>query len=358
MKAKVCLIVIVLIVSLVFSCSNSMPDGVTFTEESFSESFHLMDGRIYKNDSLFIGNPRWIRFHPDSFLILQDMGTPKLVKIIDLKNNKIQEVIPKGKGPGEMIVAWGIEIRNKDLYVFCGQLRKVIKLTPDINRKFQVKEEFSLDEKLARGFYPLKNNIILCTSHIGDDKRLIFLDNSGKVIKKIGDYPPLFKSNGIKSDNDIFASYITASPDGNKFVLACTSTDVLEIYDTDKGLVKRFQGPVGIQLTVSNRNIGIGTMKHLEPWYATYSMMAANKNEFWAGYIGFKKEKDTQPSIAELSPRQIFCFDWNGNPLRRIEFDNPFRSFDVDWPGKKLFSLVWKDENPEIVVYPLNNILK
>jgi hypothetical protein len=349
---------IVLVNCVLYSCSNLKPAGVDFTEESFSESFHIADGRIYKNDSLFIGKPMWIKFHPDSFLILQDMGTPKLVKIIDLKSNKIQEVIPQGKGPGEMVVAWGIEILGNDLFVLDGQLRKILVFTPDINRKFRITDEFSLDEKQTTGFYPLKKDLLVCLSSTGDDKRLTFLNNDGKIIKKLGDYPPILNSDRIKSNNDIFYSLISATPDGNKFVLACTDTDVLEIYDTDKGLVKRFQGPLGIQLTITRRNVGIGTMMQREPWYRTYGMVDANENEFWAGYSGYQAEKGIRPSPVDSYLKQIFCFDWEGNPLRRIDFDNPFLAFDVDWNGKVFYSLIWQDESPEIISYSLNSILK
>jgi hypothetical protein len=42
---------IILVNCVIYSCSNSKPAGVDFTEESFSESFHITDGRIYKNDA-------------------------------------------------------------------------------------------------------------------------------------------------------------------------------------------------------------------------------------------------------------------------------------------------------------------
>lgn len=358
MKANLFLIIVISVVCIIYSCSNSKPDGADFKEESFRKTFLLAEGRMYKNDSLFIGHPTSIRFHPDSFLIVQCMSTQKLVKIVDLKSNIIQEVIPQGKGPGEIIVPWGIEIIGKDLYVFCGQLRKVIKLTPDINRKFKIAEEFSLDEKQTTRFYPLKTDLMVCLSKNGDAKRLTFLDNKGKIIKKLGDYPPLLNSKEIKGDNNIFQSAISATPDGNKIVLACTLTDVLEIYDIDKGLEKRFQGPLGIHLTITKQTVGSGKMLHHEPAYMTYRNISANANEFWVDYNGYKLEKGKRPLVSETSPKQIFCFDWEGNPLRKIEFNFPFMAFDVDWNGKVLYSLAWQAENPEIIAYPLNGILK
>lgn len=359
MKLYLLLIEIIPIFCMCYSCSNAKPDGVDFTEESFRKTFHLTKGNIYKNDSLFIQMPTYLQFHPDSFLILEDMSTSKQVKIIDLKNNKIQEIISKGNGPGEMIAAYEMQILGKDLYVFCGQLRKIIKLSPDSNRQFKITEEFSLEENQTMGFYPLNKDMFVCLSNLGDDKRLTFLDNKGKIIKKLGDYPPLQTSKNIHGDNDIFGSYISATPSGNKIILACAYTDLFEIYDMNKLIINRYQGPLGIQLTVHQRNIGAtGWMNQREPSYLTYCKVDACENEFWTGYIGFKEDRRKRSLISEVYPKRIFCFNWQCKPIRKIELDYPFTAFDVDWVGKVLYTLEWKNENPEIVSYSLNDILR
>ena len=107
-------IIAILFIITITSCSRSTKDNGDFSDETIKTIIHLTDGKIYSNDSLFLGYPLWLRFHPDSFLIIQEYNTPKLIKIIDLKNNQIQELIPQGKGPGEMLVSWGIYIIGRD----------------------------------------------------------------------------------------------------------------------------------------------------------------------------------------------------------------------------------------------------
>ena len=348
---------LLLFLLLFCSCSTSKNSEADFTEESFNETIHLTDGVIYENDSIFLSKPTRLRFHPDSFLIFTDEGT-NLVKIIDLKRNTIQEIIKQGKDQGEMIKAFEIDILDKDVYVFCPILGKIIILTPDYNRKFQIKSEVNNIEKGINKLCPIKKDLFVCLSKTGDEKRLTYLNNIGEVKEKMGDYPPLQNSEGLKGDNNIFQSFISASPSVNKFVLVCASTDVFEIYDIDKGLLNRFQGPVGIRLKVTEQNVGVGMGMHIEPRYLTYCMVTANEKEFWTGYIGFKFEKRQRPSISETSPKQIFCFDWEGNPLRKIELDFTFLGLAVDWDGKVLYLLEWEHENPKIVSYSLNSILK
>ena len=356
MKIILYLIYVMSFVGIIYSCSTNKQKLADFNEASFLSTFHLADGNKYHNDSLFLGNPILLRFHPDSFLLFSDKGN-NLVTIIDLKNNKIQKVIKQGKGPGELITAYGVEIQGKDVYIFCPLMGKVVKLKPDPNRKFQIIDEFNLNEKGAIRFYPVKEDLFVCLSKIGDEKRLTFLDKKGRILKKIGDYPSLLNNKMIRGDNNIFQSHIIATPNGNKILLACSTTDILEIYDTDKGLMKRFQGPIGINITVTKKDVGVGIGMHTEPSYSTYCMVCANENEFWTGFVGYKFEKQKRSTILDTSPKRIFCFDWKGNPLRKIEFDNILHGFDVDWKNKILYTIQWLKENPVIVSYSVNSIL-
>lgn len=339
------------------SCFKSNHAHYDFSEDSFCESINMKEGITLKIDSLIFGRPTLLRFHPDSFLIIQEMNTSKIIKIIDLKTNKIQQLIPQGKGPGEIIHGWGVENVGRDLYVFCGQLKKVIILTPN-NRNFDIIDEFVLDEKQTTGFFPLKPDFLACMSNIGDSSRLTILDSRGIIKFKMGDYPPFLNSDKTMGDNYIFQSSISGCATLNKIVLACKNTDVLEIYDLNNGLEKRFQGPIGIQVTILDKQVGKWTMRLSEPGYLTYGDLNANDNEIWVTYLGYKKIKGDRPPQSNLIPNKIFCFDWHGNPIRKMEFLHPFRTFDVDWDGKVLYTLVWEEENPEIITYPLNDILK
>lgn len=357
MKGKHFLIHAISIIALIYACSDSKLKKVDFTEESFPDTYVISGGNIFKPDSLFLGHPTLLRFHPDSFLIIEDYGTPRLIKIVDLKEGEIQEIINQGRGPGEMIVSWGPEILGDKLYAFCGQLKKVIVLSPNESRKFRIIDEFYIEEKQSSRFYPLKVDMFVCLSNIGDDKRLTFLDNKGKIINKIGDYPLFLNSDKIKGDNEIFLSSIASTPNGNKIVLACVNTDILEIFDTYKGLIRRIQGPLGIQFTVSRQDIGIGYMLSIDPRYKTYGNIIASENEFWVDYKGYRIERGKRPSTMDQYSKCIFCFDWNGKPLRKLEFDYPIMTFDVDWEGKFLYTIVWRGEDPEIFIHSLKDII-
>lgn len=345
-----------LITSLLISCNKTNRDKVDFTNETFLQEFIIQNGEKYKNDSLFLGNPIGIKFHPDSFLILSD-DVNKLIKIIDLKNQRIQEIISKGVGPGELISALEFEISGKNIFVLCPILSKIIKLCTDDGRTFKIADEFKIEEKGTLRFHPVKENLFVCFSKVGDEKRLTFFNENGRNLRKMGDYPPLLNKE-MKGDNNIFQSHMTISPDGKKILLACSTTDLLEIYDTERGLLKRIQGPIGIQLFATNQNVGIGVGTHLEPSYATYCFASCSQNEFWVGYVGYKYEIGKPASLSDTAPKLIFCFDWKGNPIRRLVFDNSLYGFDIDWNHRILYTIELVENKPEIKFYYLDKIIK
>jgi hypothetical protein len=328
----------------------------SFRQDSFRKSYKLNNGNIYKNDSLFLGHPTLIRFHPDSFLVIEEKDCHRFIKIVDLKNNCVQELIPVGRGPGEMLVSWGIEIKNKEIYAFCGQLHKIIKLTQNVGRKFIISDEFFIDESQTLKTFPLTSNSFVCLSNYGCDYRLTFLNCYGRIKKRMGDYPNFKSENQLKANNDIFYSSISGSADGKRIVLACAKTDIIEIYDTISGLQKRFQGPLGIKLTAYKTYVGKGYLIHTEPSYMTYRNIVASDNEFIVGFIGYRFKKDKPPLLSDSYLKQLFCFDWNGNPLKIIDLPEPIISFDIDWKNKILYTISWKGENPEIISYTLQSV--
>lgn len=334
------------------TCGDKKKDDGKFTDESIKNVIHLSNGKVYNNDNLFLGYPMRLEFHPDSFLIILDFSTQKLVKIIDLKTNTIQEQIQKGRGPGEILVGWGLKVVENEIFTFCGQLRKVIRLKPGPNRWFEISDEFEIEDKHAIEFYPISIDQFVCLSVISEE-RLTFLDGKGQIINKMGDFPPFKSSQYIKPDNDIFQATITGSPDGKRIAIACKHTDIIDIYDLESKKTNRVQGPLGIDITVTD----MGIAKSIDPRYSTYTILVASEKEFWASFNGFKHESGVVPSTQNQFPKQIYCFDWTGKPIRKLILDFPFGGFTVDWTNRILYAIEIRDNLPIIVEYELDEYL-
>lgn len=348
------LILVLIFLILYGACTRIQNDEKSFSYDSFQYENHLSNGKIYENEKLLIGQPLWMKLHPDSFLIIQDYGTPKLIKIIDLKNNHIQEIISEGRGPGEMLIGWGIELLGKNVYTFCPMLKKVIVLTLGVDRNFFISQEKTIDSDIRpMELCPLTENLFACLN-VNDETRLTLIDSVGKVIGKIGDYPSFRSRYDIKPDNDIFQSSIASSPSGDKIVLACKRTDIIEIISLKKDKHIRLHGPLGINLEV----IDHGIAKSPEPSYNTYYVLSVNEKEIWISYSGYKNTKSTSLNPSDYLPKQILCFNWQGQPLRKIQLDYPFGGFDIDWKNRLLYTLELRDNYAQIVRYQLDQFNK
>lgn len=339
------------------SCGQRNGIGDLFSEESFKTRIEVRDGRQVVVDDLLLGQPTLIRFHPDSFLVIEEFGTPRLIKILDLKTHKVREMIPRGRGPGEMLVSWGVEIIDRDIFLFCGQLRKIIILSPTDDRSFTIDDEFYIEEKQTQRIQPLSRDMYVRLSSIGDEMRFTLLDGKGKIIKKFGEYPPFINDDEIKADNDIFFSSIGSTPDGKRFAAICSKTDLFELYDMEKGLLKRFQGPLGLKISVEAQSVGTGFMLKPQPHYTTYHHVITDKDEFWTGYIGYRFEKGTEQTLEEQCTKEVYCFDWNGKPLRILSLEYPAISFDADWEKDVFYALELRDNDPVITAYNLEIFL-
>jgi hypothetical protein len=352
MKTNFFLILIIL--ALTSSCLTRQKE-VKFTYHSFKDSVLLKNGTVYKNDSLALPEAKYLRFHPDSFLLIS-VEDSKLLRIVDLKTKSVQKLIPRGEGHGELITATDFEILNRDVYVFDPLLSKIIKLSLNNNREFFVANEFLIDEKGSIRFFPLKENYFMCLSKMGDDKRLTFFDQNGKNITKVGDYPPFLNDKEIKGNNGVFESFITASPNGNTFVLAEPSVDIIEIHKLNNGLVKRLHGPSGINIKIAKHYSGSDFGYHSIPTFTAYCLTCSNGNEFWVGYIGTMYNKEKINSLGDTAPTQILCFGWDGKPLRRFILESPSFGFDCDWKNQILYTLLVDHEEVSLVSYSLKNL--
>jgi len=349
-----------LVLFLIFysqSCNLLNRDDVDFTDSSFKHNAKINNGKPYHNRNLMLGNPDWIRYHPDSFLVILDRSFSNQLKIIDLKSDSIQEYIAQGKGPGEMIVPYCVQIFEKDIYVFDLQLPKILILSPVSSRKFSITKEFRLNEKNLNTYYPLEENLMVFQSSLEEETRLTFFNHAGKSVKKIGELPPRTGDRRVLGVNQAFASWIAASSRNKKFAMACAYTDIIEIFDFNGSLIKRIQGPLGIQLNVTNKNIPIGAVVKIEPLILVFNRIDAGDKEFWIGYTGFKTRKGYRQTYRDIASRRFYCFDWKGHPLRKIEADSGFVDFDIDWKNKTLYDLRWANKSLEIASYSLEDIL-
>lgn len=281
-------------------------------------------------------------WHINEYLVVTEYNSKYLLKIIDLKNNTIQRILRKGRGPNELLSASDVGVYGGVVYVYDVLTKRIITLKDGNDRKFKVYSDINID----KAFFSVKmseEDELVALGWTESSNRVTKVNLKDQTKKEFGDFYKLKNSNG---DNEILYSLIGVHPKENKFVLACTKMDMFEIYSNDK-LTRRVIGPLGVDLRVRKIKVGGGYMNVPEPNISNYECVDCNDKEIWLGYSGVKLGKEI--SDEETLPKNIYCFSWDGKPVKRINTKFGFRSFAVDWKKEKIYFLMY-DPEPRIIV--------
>jgi len=349
------LLALLAICFVLLSCNQGIEGKVIFTEDSFPKSFNL-----YKIDSISLINadvldPIYMRYHPKGYLLFLDRGTENLVKILNIKSGAIQKMIKKGRGPEECVHISTISVINNSVYLHGSALRKMLKLEIDSSGIFQITKCLNLGVQAGR-FVALSNNLFAGTTYTKD--RIGYYNNKGKFLYKTGGGPLNIDNCKDKSTlpNILFQTKITTSANGKYIALANMLIDVLEIYSNKGDTISILRGPDGIKTKVTSKDVGVGRMSVLDPFFFAYRDIKSFSNEIWVSYSGIKLEKRKMPDYNKILPNKIYCFSWQGEPIRKIELENKFSAFAIDYNNLKLYCLE-KSPIPKIVIYDIKNII-
>ena len=340
-----------LVICMLFlnSCHiNNKPDSsdyVKFSESDFHSSEKLFGNKITK---LKLENPRNI-YTIDSLIITVDRKTDFLLHVYSIKTGeKINDLIPKGEGPFELLSADYIQTRNREkkILVFGTVEKKVV--------EFSYSDLIKKNSDIAFTQFFIKDQGCLRVIKNGDDyigltlrdsivKRLYIYNNKGQMINAIGNYPTLVPMVGNMLDAVLFEAFQQISPDGI-MLIAYRNMDLIEIYDKHYNLKKKLFGPNGTLPSCQLKSTGtFKTIGFNDDQINTYGEIVSNpkNDEFWVSYSG-RKLNDKGYLYSK-----IFVFDSNGSFLKKYELDIPVYKMDVNFKLRKIYALTY----PEMDVY-------
>lgn len=333
--------------------SNDRGAAIPFTLDAF-ERIAVSDaaGTVYRNDSLLLGDPQAIRYHPDGYLVLLDRPNTGQVVVIDLETDSVQHLIKRGRGPEEIISVRDLAIRDGAIWVSGLADRKIMKLTrPEGGRAFNPQLVCTASDQFMRAV-PLSGERFLTLDSASSGNRFYRLDGEGMTCDTLGSFPSLEQMTEFEPNNGLFQSEITVSPDEAHTAAVCQSLEYIDIYDADMQLQKRLQGPQGIEPAIKTVKTEMGVFFGQDPLCLVYSNAVSDDRQFMVGYIGVcvEDESDLEEKIGT-----VLSFDWKGRPLKAYEFESDIVSFDMDWENNVMYCLANRPE-PEIVIYHLDDL--
>jgi hypothetical protein len=180
-----------------------------------------------------------------------------------------------------------------------------------------------------------------------DDKRIAIMDNSGNIIKKTVDYPPI--AAGL-TDEEHFLTYqgnMIKNTGNNYLVLASAFSDNITFLAYDKGNIstlKYFQDQ-----EANFKYYKVGGKKVFKPVGANirgFIDLKGSKNHVFALYSGDPMKK--YPQDNNVAASQILVYKWNGEPQAILNTDKDISYFVVDQDEQYLIGISY---TPKPVFY-------
>ncbi|NER03185.1 MAG: hypothetical protein F6K17_11400 [Okeania sp. SIO3C4] len=266
-----------------------------------------------------------LRMHiQDSILVLHKRNKKDgfYFENINLKTKKaVHEYIRKGRGANESLGGFNSGFINDYLWMF--------DLTGGNINFIKKKEAFSskvpsiVKHKIQNSVYSL---VVLDTVNyitVGDDTSRFKIQKrdikTGKVLKEYGTFENVDSQVPVNALQSAFESPAFLKPDGSKLVTSFRFTDVIEIYDLKNEFrSKTIQGPINFDVDFTLKKYGSRNifLMNSKTRMAFHGGSTVTNRFIYLCFSGNTSEEDKN-----LSTKQIFVYDWNGNPVKRLYSD-------------------------------------
>ena len=333
------LIYILFIFLLQISCDKT--GTIEFT--GFPVTLTLKGEKITKEYFL---NASEIHIISDSLGIFYSSTNDKnFINLINLENfDIISQCGIVGKGPGELINPGYLFFNKIDnaIWISDGMKQKIYKYPLDsIIERSNFKPKVSINYKeygVITHFEIKDNKLSLYTGETGD---YIFYQISDKTKKGIGNsliYVPDKKYENIILSWELFKRH----PSKDLMAIAYARVDKLLIINPTGEIIKKIKGPDFIE---------IPDRYDVNSSIASYTTIRVDTNYIYALYSGNEgSKKDDEGNLRREDPSQIFVFNWEGEPIKRVVLEYKTFSFDLDPKHNRIITYsAYLDE--EIVCY-------
>lgn len=325
---------IVLTFLLSISCKKEViyEDAIIVTTSDFGEFIELKGERLDFDEIVY--NP-YKMIVKDTLLIIYNVRTEYAYQVFNLRTNKcLGEFVLIGNGPGEMIYPNFIQSDDSNIWLY--DQEKAIVYEYDIRTFIQTSNPLSkrtiyLDDR-AEHLSIINDKIFSFKLYDNlNDNRFYIFDMDGKILSSKGRFPSINQNMTYEEINFGFTSeYSTNFRD--RILLSYRLTDLIEIYSLEGSLIKRIHGPEFFVPSVNEyKNESVSFANGTKEAKEAYFYPANAGNEVFITYSGELFSKNV------FHKKQIYVFDWDGNPQRRYLLDTPIYGTIVDSKNRIIY---------------------
>ena len=259
----------------------------------------------------------------DSLYILID--TPDDSHQIHIYNKDFQYILSSGRtgrGPGEIVnpLFGPLNIDDGIIWYLDMGRRELLKFPVDSilsNPGFLPHESVPVPQDIfvMVQYTPFKDGLISFSDIYSRNFLISFFNREGDIIDSLGiKKREEFDNLNISRDQFIVPYLYDMHPDGELYAIAYQFSDIISVVDSKGEIVAFSRGPDGIDQAPDQA---------VNPEITTYADLRCDENYIYALYRG--KEHDEEKSSGILH-----VFDWIGNPVAKINLDQPVHSFTID----------------------------
>ncbi len=339
---------LLVILAFVVSC-NRKHEKITFSK--FEQEYNVLaaNGNIKEN---FIHG---ILYAYDSLYIMTN--TPNNNHQIHVYNRTFEHITSSGitgRGPGEITNPFLATLDNDNgiIWFFDMGRKELLKYPVDsilLNPGFLPTKSVPIPEDIPViiRYKPQGVELFSFANIASNDILISFFNHEGEIIdsNQIVRSEKLRNLDNLNQDAHILATYIyDKHPQKDLYVIAYRFSDIITVVDSKGGVVAINQGPDLIDQIPDVLN---------DDQKLTYADLRTDENYIYALYLGdLRINKNQQPNL----PTSIHIFDWNANPIARLNLDHPIPGFTKCDNLNRLISfslisgdIVYYDLPPELI---------
>lgn len=334
---------VIILLGICLSCKQQKdyPNATLWSYEDFPETKDLK-GEVFELDSMVL-QPYMMAVY-DSFLVVEAIGEDHLFAVYNLNTKKkVGEHIKQGQGPEEMLAPLFVN-RTDSVALFDQMTAKLFMYS---------KSDFLSDKEIvSSGLHTFSVAPLFSTLGKTDEQYVVvsyrpealgyMFDRQGEKISDFGSYPQLpAESYSSMEIREAFKSSV-ATNGTNRIAFCYNYTDLIDIYNAEGELVKELYGPEQFYSKFVEFHDGdiVGSKGTPETFRDAYYVPLGTSEHFYVMYMGnFVRTEDYK-----FESKNIFVFDWNGNPKCHYKLDQGISYIAVDETNHVIYGI---SDDPE-----------
>tara|TARA_R110002074_G_scaffold84259_6_gene187098 strand:- start:46481 stop:47488 length:1008 start_codon:yes stop_codon:yes gene_type:complete len=317
------------------SCEISKEKKIKISENELEiKDFKIIESHSFKKYFDFLGGTPYNFIASDSGLYIHDVDG-KDNKIVHFYNFQKQELtesfIGKGNGLYESFSPKSSSLKNEYFMIFDITMRKVIEknlLTGDFK---EVKVPNFFDKIKI-----LNNEYLIGSGYKESIKKFQLLNRSnGELVEEFGDFTKFPENLNPEALKNYFQFSMEINPNESLVASAYRWHDCIEIFNIQTKESFSIKGPSQIDnfdaLLVDQS--GEFTFDRGPDILHCFISASVSKNYIYGLFSG-KKDKEENAFFG----KEIFIYDWNGKPIRKIMLDREVMTISISPDDKKLYA--------------------